>query len=111
MPSPLYSPTRQSPNNTKKPVNESLNTSSYFFYDALTPFRVMAYPLWVSRSLPLDTPHLVGLLWTSDQHQQTTLPDNTLHSQQTDIQAPGGNRTRKPSKQAAADPRLRRSVH
>jgi hypothetical protein len=31
LPSPLYSPIHQSPNNTKKPVNESLNASSYFF--------------------------------------------------------------------------------
>ena len=32
---------------------------------------------------------------------------NTQHSQQTDIQAPGGIRTRNPSKRAAADRRLR----
>jgi len=32
MPSPLYFPIHQSPNNTKKPVNESLNASSYFLW-------------------------------------------------------------------------------
>jgi len=37
-----------------------------------------------------------------------SLPDNT---QQTDIQAPGGIRTRNPSKQAAVDPRLRLRGH
>jgi len=34
--------------------------------------------------IQLDTPHSEGLLWTSDQ------PDNTQHSQETDIQAPAG---------------------
>ena len=38
---------------------------------------------------------------------QRPLPDNTQHSQQTDIHVPGGIRTRNPSKRAAADPRLR----
>jgi hypothetical protein len=36
------------------------------------------------------------------------LPDNTQHSQETDIHAPGGIRTHNPNKRAAADPRLRR---
>ena len=35
------------------------------------------------------------------------LPDNTQHSQETDIHAPCGIRTRNPSKRAAADPSLR----
>ena len=38
---------------------------------------------------------------------QRPLPDNTQHSQQTNIQALGGIRTHNPSKRAAADPRLR----
>jgi hypothetical protein len=42
---------------------------------------------------------------------QRPLPDNTQHSQETDIHAPGGIRTRKPSKRAAADPRLRLRSH
>jgi len=42
-----------------------------------------------------DTPHLVRLLWTSDQ------PDNTQHSQETDIHVPSGIRTHIPSKRAA----------
>ena len=56
-----------------------------------------------SRSLA-DTPHLLGLLWTSDQ------PD-TQHSQETAIHSPSGIRTRNPSKLAAADPRLRPRDH
>jgi hypothetical protein len=55
----------------------------------------------------LDTPHSVGLLWTSDQQR----PDNTQHSQQTDIRAPGRIRTHNPSKRAAADPRQRPQDH
>jgi len=50
--------------------------------------------------------HSVGLLWTSDQPTQTTLPDNTHNSQQTDIHAPGGIRTHDPNKRAAADPHV-----
>ena len=38
---------------------------------------------------------------------QRTVPDNTQHSQQTDIHAPDGIRTLNPSKRAAADTRLR----
>ena len=37
---------------------------------------------------------------------QRPLPDNTQHSQETDIHAPCGIRTHNPSKRAAADPRL-----
>jgi len=39
------------------------------------------------------------------------LPDNTQHSNETDTHAPGGIRTRNPSKRAAADPRLRPCGH
>jgi hypothetical protein len=39
------------------------------------------------------------------------VPDNTQHSQQTDVHAIGGIRTRNHSKQAAADPRLNRRGH
>jgi hypothetical protein len=38
---------------------------------------------------------------------QRPLPNNTQHSQETNIYAPGGIRTRNPSKRATADPRLR----
>jgi hypothetical protein len=39
------------------------------------------------------------------------LPDKTQHSQETPIHAPGGIRTRHPSKPAAAEPRLRPRGH
>ena len=38
---------------------------------------------------------------------QRPLPDSRQHSQETDNDAPWGIRTRNPSKQSAADPRLR----
>ena len=42
---------------------------------------------------------------------QRPLPDNTQHSQQTNIHAPGGIRTHNLSRLAAADLRLRRRGH
>ena len=56
-----------------------------------------------------DTPHSIGLFWTRD--RPLPLPDNTQHSQETDIHAPGRIRTRNPSKRAAVDPRLRPRGH
>jgi len=50
---------------------------------------------WRSRS---NTPHSLGLLWTSD-HRDLCLK-KTQHSKETDIRAPGGIRTRNPSKRA-----------
>jgi hypothetical protein len=62
-----------------------------------------------SRSLS-DTPQLVGLLWTSDQ-PDTETPTWHHITQETDIYAPGGIRTRSPSRRAAADPRHRPNGH
>jgi len=42
---------------------------------------------------------------------QRPLPDNTQHSQETVIHAPGGIRTRNLSKPAAADPLLSQRGH
>jgi len=38
---------------------------------------------------------------------QSSVPDNAQHSQETDLYAPRGIRTRNPSHRAAAKPRLR----
>ena len=85
---------------------------SFFSCGTSNRFRVMTYPYRASKSHSLDTPHSVGLLWMIDQHvEEISLPDNTPHSQETDIQAPGGIRTSNPSKSAAADPRLRPRSH
>jgi hypothetical protein len=56
-----------------------------------------------------DTPHSVGLLWTSD--QPVTETSTSQHSQETDVHASGEIRTRNPSKRLAADPRLRPRGH
>ena len=57
-----------------------------------------------------DTSHSVELLWTSDQLVAETT-DNTQHSQQIDIQAPGGIRAHNLSRRAAVDQRLRPRGH
>ena len=56
-----------------------------------------------------NTVNSVGLLWTSDQLDAETC--TWQHSQETDTHAPGGIRTRNPSKQAAADLHLRPRGH
>jgi len=51
-------------------------------------------------------PHSVGLLWRSDQPDAENSTLNKQHSKEIDIPAPGGVRTRNPSKQTAANARL-----
>jgi hypothetical protein len=59
----------------------------------------------------LDTPHSVGLFWTSDQPDAET--STWQHTTLTRDIHPclGGIRTRNPSKQEAADPSLRPRDH
>jgi len=58
-----------------------------------------------------DTPHSVGLLWTSDQPvaETSALKHKTFTTDR--HQAPGGIRTRNISKRATADPHLRPRDH
>ena len=56
-----------------------------------------------------DAPQSVGFLWTSDQPVAET--STWQHSQRTNIHAPGGIRTRNPSKRSAVDTRLRPLGH
>ena len=59
-----------------------------------------------------DMTQSVGLLWTNDRLRRRDLDlTNTQHSQQTNIHAPGGFRTRNPSRRAATEPRLRPLGH
>jgi hypothetical protein len=58
-----------------------------------------------------DTPHSVGHSGRVISQTQRPLPDNTQHSQEADTHVAGGIRTRNPSKQTAADPRLRLRGH
>ena len=53
-----------------------------------------------------DTPHSVGLLWTSDR-PVTETSDITQHTQQSDIHGPGEVRIRNPNNPVTADPLLR----
>jgi hypothetical protein len=72
---------------------------TFFFFVARQPSSHLSF--WDHTHL--DTPHSVGLLWTSDQSdaKTSTWQHTTLT---TDIHVPGGIRTRNPSKQAAAHP-------
>ena len=57
-----------------------------------------------------DTPRSVGLLWTS--YQSVAETSTSQHTAlKTDVHASGRIRNRNPSKQAAADPRLRPCGH
>jgi len=57
--------------------------------------------------ITLSTSHSVGLLWPNDRPgPETSLPDNTQNSQETEIHAPGGIQTRNLSRWAAAYPSL-----
>ena len=58
-----------------------------------------------------DAPQSVGLLWTVVSSSQRPLPDNTQHSQQTEIHAPGGIRNHDLSRRAAAELSLRPRDH
>ena len=52
-----------------------------------------------------DTPQSVGLLWTIEPcPSQRALPDNTQRSQETDIHASGGIRTRSLKKASGRRP-------
>ena len=86
----------------------------YFFFLILAQQPPMGQGLLiheVSRSHNY-APQSVGLLWTSDQLvRQIPLPDNTQHSQQTNIHAAGGTRTHNLSRRAAADQHLRPRGH
>ena len=58
-----------------------------------------------------DTTHLVESPGRVIGPSQRPLPDNTQHSQETDIHDPGGIRTRNPSMRETVDPRLRPLGH
>jgi hypothetical protein len=73
----------------------------------LTSLGVEGYSFTWSHTV--TQPQSVGLLWKRD--RPWPVPDNTQHSQQTNIHAPGGIRTSNPSRRTAADPRLRPLGH
>jgi len=81
----------------------------------------VTFLIW--RKSPHWAIHEVPKLHTTTQHSrynssgrvispsQRLLPDNTQHSQQTDVHASGGIRNHNPSKRAGADQRLRPRGH
>jgi len=72
---------------------------------------VKAFPYGASQTHPLDTPHLVGLLWTSDQpNAQTSTWQHTTLTRDS-INAPGRNRNHNPSQREAANSILRPRGH
>jgi hypothetical protein len=82
----------------------------FFFFNGSTALVGLGLlTVEASRSYP-DTPHSSGRVIIPIQ-RPLPLPHNTQHSQETDLHAVGGIRTHNPSKQAAADPRLRRRSH
>jgi hypothetical protein len=72
------------------------------FFMAQQPVVGQEVLIVVASRLHSDTPHSVGLLWTSDRPIAETY-DNTQHSQVTDVHSPGGIWTRDRSKRAVAD--------
>jgi hypothetical protein len=66
-------------------------------------------PLWCLGHIHLDTPHLAGLLWNSD--QPLTETSTWQHKTLTRDRHPGGIWTWNPSKSVAADPGLRPCCH
>jgi len=59
-----------------------------------------------------DTPHSVGLLWTSDQAEaETSTSQHTILEKKTDVHVPDEIRIGNCSKRAAKDPRLPRRGH
>ena len=81
----------------------------YFYHDATAPVGKGLLIIEDSWSHS-DTPHSVGLLWTSDQPdgETSTWKHITLT---TDINDAGGIRTNNPRKRTTADPRLRQRNH
>jgi hypothetical protein len=77
----------------------------YLFMAQKPPVGQGRFIIEASRS-DSDTPHSVGLLWTSDQPDAET--SDNKHSQYTDVLVPGGIRARNCS---TADPQLRPRGH
>ena len=80
-----------------------LSQCPFSFYGSIALVDLDVLVVGVSR-LHSDTPQSVRLLWTRDRPVGRPLTDNTQHSQETDIHAPGVMRTLNPSKRAYRRP-------
>jgi len=83
--------------NTRRPIHGGLKALAaeeneiciYFIsFMAQQPIVGQGLPIIEASRSHSDTPQSVGLLWTSDQPDAQT-SDNTQHSQEIDINAPG----------------------
>ena len=96
-------------NNNKKDTLYLVSSKFKLFYLSLlhdsTATSVPGLPYFRGCTITLRHTNSVELLWASDQHRP--LPDNTQHSQETDMNVPDGIRSRNPSKRAAVDRHLR----
>jgi len=97
----------------KNNVQLNFNHSDFFFgVVALRPN--MGYGL-LTREVSRSHTTTYHSRWDSSgrliSSSQRPLPDNTQHSQQTDIHAPDGIQTHNPSSRVAADLRIRRRGH
>jgi len=108
MPSPLYSPIHQSPNNNKKPVNESLNASSYFLFVALWP-HFGSWPPIIGFAITLIG-HTTLCRTPLDEWSARTDTSTWQYITLTRVRHPRPRRESNPQFQQA-DPRLRRSGH
>jgi hypothetical protein len=98
------------PGNGPKSHSSNDKKNLYSFTMAQQPFVGQGLiNIEVSRSHS-DTQRSVGLFWTSNQPDLEN-SDNTQLSEQTEIHAPCGIRTRSPSKRTAAEPRFRPRGH
>ena len=84
--------------------NHWCNLVNIYIFMAQQPLGFLIFEAARSHS---GTPHSVGLLWTSDRSVAET-SDNTQHSQETDIHARSGIRTRNPRMQSGLRPRSHR---
>ena len=79
--------------------------SGCVFYSPLSGFSLLEYEVTWSHTATRHSRQDSSEWMISP--SQRPLPDNTQHSQQTNIHAPGGIRTHDRSRRAAVDPRLR----
>jgi hypothetical protein len=94
-----------------KPTSDLQVYSQYFFFHGETVLLGRGLLIIEALRSHSHTLHSVVLLWTGDRPSHRLPPDNTKHSQETDIHAPGGILTHNSSKQSVADQCLRQRGH
>jgi len=89
-----------------------INETNFLFSIARQPLVGQGLLMSEASRSHSDIPQSVGLPCTKDQPAtETSTWEHIQHSQEADIHAPDGIRTRNPSKRVAADPQLKRRDH